>query len=479
MSVRSFFLSVVLGLSWNSLPAADRPNILFILADDLAWSDLGCYGHPWHQAPNLDRLAMEGMRFTDAYAPAPICSASRASILTGKTTARLQFEFVTKEKPGRQVIEGEIAMQTPPFTLNLSLAEETMAEVLKESGYDTGFVGKWHLNQHHKRYLGWSPTHGPAKHGFETTIDTFGAHPYGWKGGEVTPVEEKDVFPRDELTERAVEFLQKDHDAPFFLMASLYYVHTPIKTQCPWLIDKYEHLVPAESPNRKNRVRYGAFIEMMDHYVGQLLEALDESGLNEETMVVFTSDNGGHPEYTANSPLRGSKWNLYEGGIRVPFLVRWPGRVKPESISNELVIGYDLKSTFAEVAGVEFEEMSDGISVVPAFEGRSLPDDRALIWHFPYYHPERGYKSAINDIGMDDFAVSKTRPQSAIRKGAFKLLSFPETESVELYDLKSDMGEQWDIHKNSAAAVELAGLLRESLGEMQARMPVAKNKKLR
>ncbi len=457
--------------SSSAKAAAARPNILFILADDLAWSDLGCYGHPWHQTPNLDRFAKEGMRFTDAYAPAPICSASRASILTGKTTARLRFEFVTKDKPGRQEIEGEVAMRTPPFTLDLPLEEETIAEVLANAGYDTCFAGKWHLNRHHKRYLGWSPTHGPGKQGFATTIDTFGAHPYGWRDKKISTITEEGVFPRDVLTERAIAFMRQEREAPFFLMASLYFVHTPVKTSCAWLVDKYESLVPEDSPNREKRVKYGAFIETMDHYVGQLIDRVEKAGVRDETLIVFTSDNGGHPEYTANGPLRGSKWNLYEGGIRVPFIARWPGKVAPGTKSTEPVIGYDLLPTFAEIAGAKVTEGLDGLSMTRVLEGGSWPEERRFLWHFPYYHPERGFKNAIDRIGINDFAVSKTRPQSAVRAGYLKVLYFHEDQRYFGYDLRTELGESKETEYFENATDYSFEEMRAALKRLNARMP--------
>lgn len=300
--------------------ADDRPNVLLILADDLAWADLGCYGHPWHETPHLDRLASQGMRFTDGYAPAPICSASRASILTGKSTARLGFEFVTKNAPGRQKRLPGQSLVTPPFTLNLPLEETTVAEHLRDAGYHTAFFGKWHLNAHHGGYLGWSPTHGPKQQGFQTAIEGFGSHPYSFRGKRNKPprITEPGRFPDDSMVGGAIGFLTEDRREPFFLMVSHFYVHTPVETRCEWLLDKYAGKAPADSPNRERRIAYGAFVETLDHYVGRLMTALDESGRAGDTLVTFTSDNGGHPEYAANGPLRGSKWNLYEGGCGLP-----------------------------------------------------------------------------------------------------------------------------------------------------------------
>jgi len=452
-------------------PPAERPNIVLILSDDLAWSDLACYGHPFHETPHLDALAAEGMRFTDAYSPAPICSASRCSILTGKNVARVGFEFVTKDKPGRQQIEGETLLEAPPLTLNLPLEEITIAEALNPAGYETTFAGKWHVSQHHKGYLGWSPTHGPKQQGFTTTIDDFGAHPYARKKGEMLNVV-AGTFPADSLTELAVDFVKGQHSKPFFLMLSHYFVHTPVKPGCQWLIDKYEGIVPNDSPARTNRVRYAAFVEMLDHYVGEMLDGIEDAGLTDNTLIIFTSDNGGHPEYAANSPLRGSKWNLYEGGIRVPMIARWPGKVKAGSICSEPVIGYDFLPTFTELASVDAPDDIDGHSLVPLLTGKPSLPERNLLWHFPYYHPERGYRDAPTEIGIDDFFTSQTHPQSALRNGQHKLILDYETKRARLYDLVSDPGEQRDLaEKNPVLRLRLETFLNQALKESGARLP--------
>ncbi|MGK0239496.1 MAG: arylsulfatase A-like enzyme [Candidatus Pelagisphaera sp.] len=428
------------------LPSSAKPNILFILVDDLAWSDLGSYGHPWHETPRIDRLATEGMRFTQAYAPAPICSASRASILTGKTTARLGFEFVVKNQPGEQVIEPSQPLKAPPFTLSLDLDETTIAERLLEEGYETAYFGKWHLNPHYNGvYNGWSPTEGPGQQGFKYAEEDFGTHPYSRK--ELDPVEEEGKFYSDGLTEKAVRFLKRKHSSPFFLMVSHFYVHTPIKSPYSWLREKYNGKVPQGILHRDKRIEYAVFVETLDQYVGQLLDGLEASGVAENTMVVFLSDNGGHPEYVSNKPLRGSKWNLYEGGIRVPMLVKWPEKVSPGLVNDNPVIGYDLFPTFLEVGGANtINENLDGVSLLPFLEENDESVDRSLYWHFPYYHPEGNkFGRAKDSIGIDDFSVSKTRPQSAIRKGEFKLICFDENKRSELYNLVEDLSEQNDL----------------------------------
>ncbi|PAY16466.1 arylsulfatase [Rhodopirellula sp. SM50] len=456
---------------------AGRPNILFILADDLAWADLGCYGHPWHQTPNIDRLAGQGMRLTHGYASAPICSASRASLLTGKTTARLGFEFVTKDQPGFQKIEGTTMLQAPPLTLNLPLEETSIAEHLNELGYQTAFFGKWHLNQHHGGYLGWSPTHGPAAQGFELAVEDFGAHPYSWKRSPVASIGRQGEYAPDSMVDRVCDYLVEKRDRPFFAMASSFYVHTPVKTPCKWLVDRFDRVIPQGIPNRDRRVTYAAFLQTLDHHVGQMLDALDASGQADQTLVVFTSDNGGHPEYVSNAPLRGSKWNLYEGGIRVPMIAKWPGEIRAASESEAPVIGYDLLPTFVDVAGGTVDSV-DGESIRGVLQGTSQGTDRSLIWHFPYYHPERGYKDAKQSIGIDDFRVSQTRPQSALRRDHHKLLWFAEDDRIELYNLKSDPGEQHDLSESAPEIAEtLRRELKTKLKSMNARMATPRGSK--
>lgn len=458
---------VTCGLLWGQ----EKPNVLLILTDDLAWSDLGCYGHPWHHTPHIDRLASRGLLYTDAYAPAPICSASRASILTGKTTARLHFEFVTKDKPGHQQIDSATPLRAPPFTLNLPLEEETIAEKLAAAGYDTAYFGKWHLNAHYQAYLGWSPTHGPGRQGFSFAKEDFGSHPYSWGASPPDKMMTVGQFPADSMIDKVGDFIHGRHPHPFFMMVAQFYVHTPVNTPCQWLLDKYSVLVPNESPNRNERVRYAAFVETLDHYVGRILEALEQSGQQENTLVLLTSDNGGHPEYTANAPLRGSKWNLYEGGIRVPLIASWPKVISPGEKCRTPVIGYDFLPTLESVAGAPVSDV-DGISIAATFEDPEWQVDRSLIWHFPYYHPEKGFAAAPEGIGVDDFVVSRTRPQSAIRRGPHKLITFYENQASELYELENDISEQIDLsQQRPELTTQLSSELSRRLDAMQARFP--------
>lgn len=471
-------LFLLLNATWV-VQAAERPNVVFILADDLSWSDLACYGNSVHDTPHIDRLASRGVRFTQAYAPSAICSASRAAFLTGKTPARLHFEFVTKADPGAQRLD--VSLQSPPFTLDLPLEEITLGELLGAVGYDTAFFGKWHVSRHHEGYLGWSPTHGPPPQGFVHGSSAFGSHPYSYRAEPALrkrPVAEGE-FPPDRLTDEAIAFVEQPHDQPFFLYLSHYFVHDPIHSRCGWLIDKYRDRLPPDAADI--RASYGAMVETLDHLVGRVVEAIERAGLMERTLIVFTSDNGGHPRYTSNAPLRGSKWNLYEGGIRVPLIASWPGTL-PEGAQCEAVVhGCDLFATFGELAeGTVPSNEHDSASLLPLLRDptHTFDSGRSHVWHFPYYHPETRFEQAPARIGVSDFQTSRTEPHSAIRRGDWKLLQFYEDDRVELYNLRSDLAEQHDLaatHPDKAAALQTE--LADYLSRVDARLPVRRDQK--
>ncbi len=452
-----------------------RPNILFILADDLGWRDLRCYGSPWHDTPHLDRLAREGMRFTNGYAAAPICSASRVALLTGRSPARLGFEFVTKSANAKP--PAGLPLRTPPYPLNLPLSEVTAGEVFAAAGYATGFFGKWHVNEHHGGYLGWSPTHGPRQQGYRAGDSEFGLHPYTYreKPAEKTQLLAAGDYGTDALTNKAIAFLCERRVGPFFLTVSHYFVHDPIHTRAPWLVEKYRARFPPDVD--PSRIEYAAMVETLDHLVGRLLGALDILELTASTLVVFTSDNGGHPVYAANGPLRGSKWNLYEGGVRVPWIVRHPGQVPAGAVSDAPFIGTDLLPTLTAATGATLPAgvALDGRNVLHLWRGGTpTAEERAwpLIWHFPYYHPETGFAKARRAIGVDDFAVSQTRPQSALRSGDWKLVHFYEDDRDELYHLADDLSEQRDlVVREPARRRELRRQLDEHLRTVGARLP--------
>lgn len=454
---------VSLLLCFQAVMAGDknpnRPNIVFILVDDLGWADLATYGNSIHETPNIDRLAANGMTFTDAYASAPICSASRASLLTGKSPARLGFEFVTKADDS-DVPAGTLLLQ-PSYPRDLPLSEKTIAEQIS-STYVCGYFGKWHLTQENDRYLGWGNTFGPLQQGFRVGSEHRGSHSYGYSPAEKGTFSDfaSGTFPVDSLTELSIRFLEQHRDESFMLYYSMYYVHAPVKTRSKWLYDKYrEKLGPAAS---EELVHYAAFIETMDHHVGQLLRTIERLKLDEKTLIVFTSDNGGDPRFSNSGSLRGGKWTLYEAGIRIPTIVSWKNAIRADTTSHAPINGYDWYPTIAELTGNHNipKRTIDGQSIVPVlFGGESTTTDsnRILYWHFPFYHQP----------------VVNSKPQSAIRKGKYKAIYFYEDDRIELYDLDTDIAEQHDISSaEPARASAMKKLLFDKLDLANARMPV-------
>jgi len=440
------------------------PNILLILADDLAWSDLGCYGSKTCETPNLDKLARQGIRYTDAYAAAPLCSPARAALMTGRSPARLNFEFVTKWTTDKPYYWPAHKVVPPPYTFNLPLEETTIAEVLRDAGYQTAMVGKWHLNTHYKTYNGWSPEFGPRQQGFEHAVETFGSHPWAYRD-KTEPTFDNFApgeYAPDSLTDATIDFLEnRDSTKPYFLFASLFYVHSPVRPRGEWLVEKYRRKLG--QAGAEDHAVYCSFVETLDWHVGRLLDAVDT-----DTLVVFTSDNGGHPQYAANAPLRGSKWNLYEGGIRAPLIVRWPEGAGAGETNSDPIIGTDLFATFAEMAGAK-SAAEDSVALT-----RRGSAEHPLVWHFPYYHPERGFPESPKTIGVGDRYVSQTRPSSAIRVANDKLIYYHDDKSVELYNLGRDLSEQHNLAKeNPRRADALRQQLLSYLEAANARWPTS------
>ncbi len=452
--IKKYFL--LFWVLYTSQGFGQPPNVVFILADDLSWADLGCYGNAMHETPHTDILAREGIRFTQAYAPAPICSASRASILSGKSPARLHFEFVTK--PDESEVPSGRLLQQPPFPRDFPLEEVTFAEAL-DSTYVTGFFGKWHLTQENDHYLGWGDTLGPLQQGFQVGSEERGSHPYNYKERSFGGFQQGE-FPVDELTQKAIDFLSQNRDTPFVLYLSMYYVHTPVHTRCAWLYDKYRHKLGKEAS--ENEIMYAAFVETMDQYVGQILQAVDDFGLKNNTIVFFTSDNGGTPAYTDNGILNGNKWNLYEGGVRVPLIVRWPHNIQAGSVCDVPVTGTDIFPTLLELTQSSYvlKDELDGKSFMPLLQNpkNSSWERESLSWHFPFYHPPVGYEG--------------TTPQSSLLKDNYKIIYFYEDNRSELYNLTNDPGEMRDIsHEYPEKTIELTYILKNKLKGMQARFP--------
>ncbi len=394
------------------------PNIVLILIDDLGWRDLGCYGNRFHETPNLDRLARQGMRFTDAYAAAPVCSPTRAAIMTGKYPARLR---ITDFIPGHWRPWAKLTV--PPIRHALPLEEVTLAELLKQAGYRTGYFGKWHLGG--RQFF-------PDRQGFDDWIVTSGRH----FAPHFRTFPREDVpagtYLADYLTEKAVTFMSEHRGERFFLFLAHYAVHIPLEARRE-LIAKYRRK-PAPQEGVNNPI-YAAMVEHVDRSVGRILETLDQLGLSQNTLVIFTSDNGGlyrrfdgqGPIVSSLSPLRGEKGTLYEGGLRVPLIVRWPSTVPAASVCNQPVSSIDIFPTLAEASHVPIgrDWNVDGVSLMPVLTGKGQLDRQALFWHYPHYH--------------------HSTPASAVRSGPWKLIHFYEDDRDELYNLARDIGEKHDL----------------------------------
>jgi arylsulfatase A-like enzyme len=431
------FLALTLVLA-GPLAGASQPNILFILADDLGWMDLRCQGNEHLHTPNLDRFARAGMRFTDAYAPAPVCSPTRAAVLTGLSPARLR---ITNHLPHQDRFTPEKSTLLPAVMLDhLPLARVTIAERLKARGYATGFIGKWHL------YTGKDAQYGPLAQGFDRNIGgcSFGGPPTFFDPYGIDFLEDRrpGEYLTDRLAEESIAFMRAQAGArkPFFLSLFLYTVHWPMEAPAQ-LVEKY-----ADRPlEGYNHAVYPAMIEAMDLAVGRLLEELDRLEISDETFVVFTSDNGPFGGVGDARPLRADKGHLYEGGIRVPLIVRWPGRVKAGTTCAEPVILTDFHPTLLEVAGLEpgVDDPGDGESLLPLLTGTGPLRRDALFWHFPNFAFHRA-----NRLG------------SAIRIGDHKLIHFFDHDEVELYNLRQDLSETRNLagEKPAVAASMLARL---------------------
>ena len=430
-------------------------NILLILVDDLHWSNVGAYGSDFFETPSLDRLAREGWRFTDGYSAAPICSASRAGILTGCSPARLGFEFVSKPPDA----EGphHTKLRQPPHVAELASGLPTLGDAMRRAGYVTGHIGKWHLTQQHDRYLGYGKVNGPAQRGFDVVEEDRGAHPCNYAERGLGNYAEGE-FPPDASSQAAVRFIHDHKGKPFFLKFASYFPHVPVHSPCGWLLDKYRKKSGGKADEK--RVAFGAFIETMDHYIGHVLDALDEAGLTENTLVWFVSDHGGEPPHAPGPPLRGSKWTLYEGGIRTPVLMRWPAHLAAGRVESTPVGGLDIMPTLCALTGQAAPEGQDGCDLSPLLLNQE-PGVRAapLFWHFPFYHPTKG-------------CYEGTTPCSALRREHWKLIHFHEDQRSELYDLEQDIGETRDLARvRPDLLVELEDELFTLLNERGARFP--------
>tara|TARA_R110002096_G_scaffold26518_6_gene81760 strand:+ start:4544 stop:5995 length:1452 start_codon:yes stop_codon:yes gene_type:complete len=431
--------------------AGDRPNVVLFLADDLGWTGLRCFGSDFYETPNLDRLAEDGMKFTDAYAACTVCSPSRAALMTGMYPARLHL---TSFIPGQD--RPFARMNIPDWNKGLDPNLTTVAEALKQGGYRTLHVGKWHLN-----YPG-KPA-DPTRHGFDSSEDK----PPRTKGyylaeDVVKKLGKKTNYLTDHLADLAVEQISKPSDDPFFLYFAFHVPHTPIQGRDDLVAD-FERKVDPDAVHR-NPV-YAAMVKSMDLAVGRVLDALEAQGIADETIVIFTSDNGGltqrygvHDNFTENLPLRRGKGSAYEGGVRVPLIVKWPGVTPAGSVCDEPVMGIDFYPTLLEIAGIEGDANHnasiDGVSLTPLFRKPDTKFNRELYWHFPHYH-----------AGGDS-------PYSTVRSKNYRLVEFHETGDLELYDLATDPGESTNLAaQRPEVASELHQKLKQWRIDVAAQMP--------
>lgn len=404
-----------------------RWNILVIMADDLGWMDLHCQGNEKLDTPNLDKFAREGVRFTRGYAASPVCTPTRAAMMTGQAPARLG---ITNHAPGNITHKGKDGkLQGAEWTTYLSLEHETIAERLKAAGYATGFLGKWHLSHRKREGVrgGNDKALRPEHQGFEMNVGgvSYGGPPTYWDPYRIDniPPRKKGEYLPERLTDEALGFMKAHKDGPFFLSLWNYAVHYPWEAPED-LVKKYKG---TKGPGIKNEV-FAAQIEAMDRALGRLLKGVDELGLRENTLVIFKSDNGSWDG--DNRPLRGAKGHIYEGGLRVPFMVRWPGVTKAGRVCDVPVVSTDVYPTLLEVAGLKPRagRVLDGVSLVPLLKGAEELGREALYFHYPNYAFHK-----------------QNRLGSAIVMGDYKLIKFYDGGASELYDLSKDIGEKRNI----------------------------------
>ncbi len=430
--MRKLFPGYLLTLFASGLAA--KPNVVFFFIDDMGWTDLGFMGSKYYESPHVDKLAKEGMVFMNAYAAAPNCAPSRACLMSGQYSPRHGVYTVSNSDRGSAKHRKLIPTKN---TIHLAEKFVTMGEALQAGGYVTATMGKWHLGD------------DPATQGFDVNIagKSWGS-PSG--GGYHSPYKypnleqkEKGEYLTDRLGVEACKFIEKNKDKPFFLYLTHYSVHTPIQAK-PELKKKYEAKKPTE---RHKNAAYAAMIESTDDSVGAVLCKLEELGLSDNTIVLFFSDNGGHGGVTSNAPLRGSKGMLYEGGIREPMIVKWPGVTKPGSVCRENVIGVDFYPTLLEVTKTPAPKdyLLDGLSLVPLLENPQAKLKRkALHWHFPAYL--QGYTVRHGNF--------RTTPAGAVRMGDWKLIEFFEDGTLELYNTGKDISENKNLAKEMPAKVK-------------------------
>jgi len=462
----TFLITAILFTSIGGCKQSDKikPNIVFIFMDDLGWTDLGYAGSDYYETPAIDQLASQGLIFTNAYSNAANCAPTRASLLTGQYSPRHGVFTVGVSTRGKS----EYRRLIPTInSKEISFEKITIAESLKKAGYVSAAIGKWNVGN------------TPEEHGFDYAIDRGELGIRGHFG-------KNDEYLADRLTDEAISFIKENNPKitgkPFFVYLAHHAVHTPIQAK-----EEYIAEFKMKDPSGcHDNATYAAMIKSVDESVARINATLNDLDISKNTMLVFYSDNGGHGTYTCQKPLRGGKGMFYEGGIRVPMVVYWPGTVKPGGNCDEAVIGTDFYPTFLELAGLSNPEnyTLDGQSILPMIKGKKVSTREPLFWHFPsYLQSYAGLKDESRDT------IFRARPVSVIRKGDWKLLMFHEewgldggignmqnNNSIELYNLKDDIGEKNNLAlKNTEKRDELLRALMHWQEEIQAPIPSVAN----
>jgi arylsulfatase A-like enzyme len=446
LSVICFKVSAIEKIQKNA-----RPNIILILADDLGYGGLGCYGNGFVETPNIDKLCSQGMKFTDGHAAAPTCAPSRAAIISGQYAPRTDKYRVMEHHKGKEEF---MRWLMPPDALRLYLEKITIAEALKPAGYATAMFGKWHLGYEEKNH--------PIHQGFDEAIESHGAH-FNFKTDPVVEYP-KGAYVGDFFTDKAVEFIdeQVEEQKPFFLYMPYFLIHGPMEAKQEHL-DYFKKKLPKTFPEKY--LYWTAMTKSLDENVGRLLDRLDQLKIADNTLVIFASDNGGAPDKfhlnSFNQPLRMYKGETYEGGIRVPYIFRFPGKIKPGTVCDEPIHGIDLYPTCLDAAGVDQPDdyILDGLSLMPCLEsdGSGTLNRDALYWYYP--------KCSAYNAKTDQWGNTW---RNVIRAGDYKLIEYIEFGTTELFNLKDDIGEKIDLAKTQPEkAKELQEMLaqwKESIG---------------
>ncbi len=479
--MKSFLIALAVVFSaatLHPLQAAEKPpNFILVLVDDLGWADLGCQGSQFYETPAVDRLAAQGMRLTNGYAACAVCSPTRAAVQTGRYPARLmvtdwirarfQGGSIPKDlvnpcrKPINQWKAGRgRALICPPRALWMESSEITIAEALKQAGYSTCYVGKWHLGADawYPTQQGYDSNFGGCDYGqppsyFDPFNQPKGRHRMLREGIPTLPGRMPGEYLTDREADEAIKFIRQHQDKPFFLQLAHYAVHTPIQAKSD-VAGRYRAKLQSQPQTKQSNAKYAAMVQSVDDAMARILDTLAELKIDHRTVVIFTSDNGGLQGPTNNAPLRSGKGYPYEGGIRVPWIIKWPGVTQPGSTCDVPVISVDIFPTIVRAAGLKLpsDRVIDGCDLKPILAGGDSLDRQAIYWHFPHYRHKPG-------------------PYSIIREGDWKLIKWYEGP-VSLFNLKEDLSERKDLAEKMPAQVEkLEAKLMAHLRRVGAQIP--------